>query len=89
MEREAAAMIVRHSPGAKHHQLKERKTTLVDKQKDTFFLHAEFWTSDNPTHVNHTCADKNVLVGIEFEMWSDGVGRHPSTIKYICRELTP
>jgi hypothetical protein len=70
-------------------QLDGRKTLLIDKKADKEFTSAMFWTNDNPTYVKYSCPEKNVLVGIEFEMWSDGVGRHPRNIKYICRELSP
>jgi hypothetical protein len=69
-------------------RLGERRIILRDTGKDKDFARGSFWTATNPTHVNYTCPDKNVLVGLEFEMWSDGAGRHPSNIKFICRELT-
>ena len=70
-------------------RLGERKVILRDSGKDKEFPRGMFWTSVNPTYVNYTCPDRNVLVGMEFEMSGDGVGRHPSKIKFICRELTP
>jgi len=65
----------------------ERRIILRDTGKDKEFSRNTFWTAAHSTRVSYTCPDKNVLVGMEFEMWSDGVGRHPSNIKFICREL--
>jgi hypothetical protein len=70
-------------------RLADHKTTLVDRGGDRDFLQSTFWTSANPSHVNYSCPQRNVLIGMEFEMSSDGFGRHPSRIKFICRELSP
>jgi hypothetical protein len=70
-------------------QLHDRRTALVSHGNDRIFTQGMFWPGDGPTHVNYTCPDHNVLVGMEFEMTSDGVARHPSSIKFICRELSP
>ena len=70
-------------------RLGERRVILRDSGKDKEFPRGVFWTSVSPTYVNYTCPDRNVLVGMEFEMSGDGAARHPSKIKFICRELTP
>jgi hypothetical protein len=70
-------------------QLAGRAPALLDRGGDRNFPQSEFWTGQNPSHVNYTCPDRNVLVGMEFEMSSDGFGRHPSRIKFICRQLSP
>ena len=70
-------------------QLRDRKTTLVNRGGDRDFPQGLFWPGTGITHVNYTCPNRNVLVGMEFEMSTDGVARHPSDIKFICRELNP
>ena len=48
-----------------------------------------FWTAVQDTSVSYTCPGKEVLAGISFIMHSDGVGRHPSWVQYICKTLGP
>ena len=69
--------------------LRERKTMLLNRGGDREFAQGMFWPGSSPSHVNYTCPDRNVLVGMDFEMSSDGVARHPSGIRFICRELSP
>lgn len=48
-----------------------------------------FWTAVDNTMVSYTCPGKEVLAGLQFIMKSDGVGRHPAWIQYICKSLGP
>jgi hypothetical protein len=70
-------------------RLTERRPVLRDTGKDREFSRFTVWNSGNPYQVNYACPDRNVLVGMEFEMLNDGADRYPGRIKYICRELTP
>jgi hypothetical protein len=48
-----------------------------------------FWTGQDNTPVSYTCPGKEVLAGMTFIMKSDGVGRHPWWVQYICKTLGP
>jgi hypothetical protein len=65
------------------------KVKLVDRQKDKEYTQSEFWTAEPTTRPGYTCPEKNVLVGMEFDMLGLPGGRSPTRIKYICRELIP
>jgi hypothetical protein len=73
-------------------QIAELKARTVEVGSPTVaktFNPGDFWTPAQDTPVNFTCPGKDVLGGMNFVMHSDGVGRHPFKIDYICKSLGP
>jgi hypothetical protein len=65
------------------------KIAVGSPQTGKIYNQGDFWTAAQNTSVNFICPGNDVLAGMNFVMWSDGVGRHPSRVEYICKTLGP